>query len=143
MACRPASIVWFVLMCVSKPVSFVIPPSKKISCSSRLFPATWRYNNTFHRGLPSKAPPFDASLRQNEDALMKFFYTYKHRVLPDNKFKVGDRVRIATETGWSQSIFVIAEIKSTEPYTYKVRSAETNEIHKKSFYLEELQKTQA
>jgi hypothetical protein len=105
--------------------------------------ATWRYNHTFHRGLPSKTTPFDASLRQNEDALMKFFYTYEHRVLPDNKFKVGDRVRIATETGWSQIIFVIAQIKLTEPYTYKVRNAETREIHKKSFYSEELQKTQA
>ena len=74
---------------------------------------------------------------------MKFFYTYEHRVLPDNKLKVGQRVRIATESGWSQNIFVIAQIKSTEPHTYKVRNAETNEMNKKSFYSEELQKTQA
>lgn len=105
--------------------------------------ATWRYNHTFHRGLPSKTTPFDASLRENEDALMKFFYTYKHRVLPDNMFKVEDRVRIATETRWSQTMFLIAQIKSREPYTYKVRNAETNEMNKKSFYSEELQTTQA
>lgn len=74
---------------------------------------------------------------------MKFFYSYKHRVLPENKFKVGERVRIATETGWSQIIFVITQIKSTEPHTYKVRNAETRELNKKSFYSEELQKTQA
>ncbi len=105
--------------------------------------ATWRYNHTFHRGLPSKTTPFDASLKENEDALKKFFYTYKHRVLPENKFNVGERVSIATESGWSQNIFVIAHIKSTEPHTYKVRNAETQEMNKKSFYSEELQKTQA
>ena len=73
-------------------------------------------------------------------------------MLPDKKpkFLVGDRVRISYKRrdtfdkaylpNWTYEIFTISEIKQTNPWTYKIKDWQNEEIEG-SFYESELQKT--
>ena len=67
----------------------------------------------------------------------------------DPKFKVGDHVQISKlknvfakgyTPNWSEEIFIIKEIKNTEPWTYVISDLNGEEIVG-SFYEKELQKT--
>ena len=108
---------------------------------------TWRYNHNFHRSLPLKMTPTDASNPQNEQPLLKHFYTDSYIPSGVSNFNVGERVRILQDSAskkkeyeWSVDVFTFAQIKSTSPITFKVRS-QKGELLKKSFYSQELQKT--
>ena len=57
----------------------------------------------------------------------------------DNRFKVGDRVRIYTPN-WSSGIFIVDKINDTVPYTYNLKDLNDEEIIG-GFYDKELQKT--
>ena len=66
----------------------------------------------------------------------------------DNRFKVGDRVRISKiknifaegyTSNWSTEIFIINKINDTVPYTYNLKDLNDEEIIG-SFYNIELQK---
>lgn len=67
----------------------------------------------------------------------------------ENKFKIGDRVRIVKKKdqfadkyshNWSREIFRVSQVMSTAPVTYKITDAAGEEIIG-SFYEKELQKT--
>ena len=45
----------------------------------------------------------------------------------DNRFKVGDRVRIYTPN-WSSGIFIVDKINDTVPYTYNLKDLNDEEI---------------
>jgi len=64
------------------------------------------------------------------------------------KFKVGDKVRIARKKGvfekaytarWTEEVFTVSEVRYTDPITYKIVNSNNEEI-KGSFYEQELQK---
>jgi hypothetical protein len=67
------------------------------------------------------------------------------------KFKVGDRVRISYKRrpvfdkaylpNWTWEIFEVSKVKKTNPWTYKIKDYEGNEIEG-SFYESELQLTE-
>ena len=65
-------------------------------------------------------------------------------------FKIGDTVRISKykrktfdkgyTPNWTEEVFIIDEIRPTDPITYKIKDLNGEEI-KGTFYREELQKT--
>ena len=70
-------------------------------------------------------------------------------LLRDNKFKVGDHVRIfkyknifakGYTPNWSEEVFVIKKVKNTVPWTYVINDLNGDEIIG-TFYEKELQKT--
>ena len=70
-------------------------------------------------------------------------------LLRDNKFKVGDHVRIfkyknifaeGYTPNWSEKIFVIKKVINTVPWTYVINDF-NGEKNIKTFYEKELQKT--
>ena len=70
-------------------------------------------------------------------------------LLRDNKFKVGDHVRIfkyknifaeGYTPNWSEKIFVIKKVINTVPWTYVINDFNGEKIIK-AFYDKELQKT--
>ena len=70
-------------------------------------------------------------------------------LLRDNKFKVGDHVRIfkyknifakGYTPNWSEEVFVIKKVKNTVPWTYAISDLKSEEIIG-TFYEKELQKT--
>ena len=74
---------------------------------------------------------------------------FYNRVFKDNRFNVGDRVRICKfknifakgyTPNWSKEIFVINKLNDTVPYTYNLKDLNGEEIIG-SFYNRELQKT--
>ena len=97
------------------------------------------YNNTKHNTIKMKPKDVGDNKRvyidkQNEK---------------DNRFKVGDRVRISKfknifakgyTPDWSTEIFIINKVNDTVPYTYNLKDLNGEEIIG-SFYDRELQKT--
>ena len=97
-----------------------------------------KYNNTKHSTIKMK--PID--VKNN-----KRVYIDEHNE-KDNKFKVGDRVRISRyknifakgyAPNWSSEIFIVNKINDTVPYTYNLKDLNDEEIIG-SFYDKELQK---
>jgi hypothetical protein len=93
--------------------------------------------------------PFEASSPSNKSDVLKNLYSNIKPTNSINKFNVGDRVRITRykkhfEKGytpkWTKEIFVINEVNSTNPITYKLKDLADEQILG-SFYTEELQKT--
>ena len=107
------------------------------------------YNNTVHSSI--KMTPVEASKKKNELTVWRNLYPNrfkKSRLTP--KFSVGDVVRINKKkkvfekgytTRWTEEIFMIKEIRDTNPITYILEDLQGEEI-KGSFYEPELQKTQ-
>ena len=98
-----------------------------------------KYNNTEHSTIKMK--PID--VKNN-----KRVYIDEHHK-KDNKFKIGDRVRISRyknifatryAPNWSSEIFIVDKINDTVPYTYNLKDLNDEEIIG-SFYDKELQKT--
>ena len=108
----------------------------------------FQYNNKFHSTI--KMTPTEASLEKNKSNVLNsqmFFEAPKARGSP--KFKVGDTVRVSRVKGvfeqgylpnWSEALYVVTEVKKTNPFTYIVKDM-NDEIVLGSFYGEELQKT--
>ena len=99
-----------------------------------------KYNNTKHSTIKMK--PID--VKDNN----KRVYIDEHNK-KDNRFKVGDRVRISKfknifakghTPNWSKEIFIVDKINDTVPYTYNLKDLNDEEIIG-SFYDRELQKT--
>ena len=98
-----------------------------------------KYNNTKHNIIKMKP----IAVKNN-----KRVYIDEHNE-KDNRFKVGDRVRISKfknifgkgyTSNWSTEIFIIDKINDTVPYTYNLKDLNDEEIVG-SFYNRELQKT--
>lgn len=103
-----------------------------------------KYNNNNHRGIENNKP-IDV---YNKKVILTTQIEEKNDAKP--KFKVNDRVRISYNKGvfdksyfpnWSYEIFIIKEVKPTNPYTYKLIDYKKQEV-KGSFYENELQKTE-
>jgi hypothetical protein len=93
--------------------------------------------------------PLQATNPENvELVLLNTFRTDKPN-LDKAKFKVGDRVRIYSyktkfdkgyKHNWTTEIFVVSEVRPTNPITYKVKDLDGEDIIG-SFYTQELQLT--
>ena len=106
------------------------------------------YNNSRHRSIGMT--PFQA--RKPENYGKVYFNLYGDLARDDKKteFRVGDRVRISKykrvtfdkgyTPNWTEEVFIIDEIRFTNPITYKIKDL-NGEVIKGSFYREELQKT--
>ena len=107
------------------------------------------YNNTVHSS--TKLTPRDASMKKNKLTVWRNLYPDRYKINRQNpKFSVGDRVRITKKkkvfekgytTSWTEEIFIIKEIRETNPITYKLKDLQEEEI-KGTFYESELQKTE-
>ena len=98
-----------------------------------------KYNNTKHSTIKMK--PIDV---KNNKRVYIDEYNEK-----DNRFKVGDRVRISKfknifakgcTPNWSKEIFIVDKINDTVPYTYNLKDLNDKEIIG-NFHNRELQKT--
>jgi hypothetical protein len=104
-----------------------------------------KYNSTIHRTI--KMRPRDVNFT-NEKTLLNTVYN-KIKTFPLPKFKIGEKVRISKhkylfEKGytpnWTTEIFVIKNIKNTNPVTYILKDYQ-NETIQGCFYEYELLKT--
>ena len=100
------------------------------------------YNNTVHSSI--KMIPTEASKRENENQVWR---NPPERKAP--KFSIDDNVRITKNKyifdkgytpRWTEEVFVVSEVRYTDPITYKLKDLTGEEI-KGSFYEQELQKT--
>ena len=107
------------------------------------------YNNTYHNSI--KMTPVEASKKENRDKVWYNLYGDLIYLKPGKtKFAIGDNVRISKNKrpvfdkgytpNWTEEIFIIDDILSTKPITYKIKDLMEKEI-KGSFYEKELQKT--
>lgn len=105
-----------------------------------------KYNNTKHTS--TKFTPLEGSKKQNERQIYINLYA-DLEPMQKPKFKVGDMVRITKKkttfekgytTRWTEEIFKINHILTTQPPTYKLIDMKNEEIQG-SFYEQELQKT--
>ena len=112
------------------------------------------YNNSRHRSIGMT--PFQA--RKPENYGKVYFNLYGDLARENKKtktnrkpeFRVGDRVRISKykrvtfdkgyTPNWTEEVFIIDEIRFTNPITYKINDL-NGEAIKGTFYREELQKT--
>ena len=104
------------------------------------------YNTTYHRTI--KTTPEKASQPENYQRVYHALYARKG-VPITQKFFVGDRVRISVHKGkfekgatanWSEEIFEVSDVISTNPITYKIKDLAGEEV-KGGFYNEQLQET--
>ena len=103
------------------------------------------YNNSYHRSIKMK--PVDASKKSNENIVRK---NYNFEIITNKrKFKIGDKVRISLlkntfekgyTSNWSEQIYVIYDIKSSNVHYYYLKDLNGNKIDG-MFYQEELLKT--
>lgn len=104
---------------------------------------TQKYNNTTHTATGKKPAKLYAD---NPKLPVDVEETPKS----EPKFKIGDRVRISYKRrpvfdkaylpNWTWEIFEVSKVKKTNPWTYKIKDEEGEEIEG-SFYESELQKT--
>ena len=107
------------------------------------------YNNTKHRTIGMK--PKDV---KKDNSLMRTVYdrvkTLDPRLLRNNRFRVGDIVRVSTyksspfrkgyEARWGTELFKIVRVHLSNPVTYSLEDLKGETI-KGRFYTEELQRT--
>ena len=107
------------------------------------------YNNTYHNSI--KMTPIEASKEENKSEVWHNLYGDLIYLKPNKiKFAIGDNVRISKNKrkvfdkgytpNWTEEIFIIDDILSTKPVTYKIVDLMGKKI-KGSFYEKELQKT--
>ena len=104
-----------------------------------------QYNNTNHSSI--KMTPVEASKKKNESTVYYILYGDLEQLSPKPKFKVGDKVRISKykrkvfdkgyTPNWTEEIFLIDKIQSTNPITYRLKDLNNEEIQG-SFYEPEL-----
>ena len=103
------------------------------------------YNNSYHRTIKMKS--VDASKKSNENIVRK---NYNFEIITNKKkFKIGDKVRISLlkdtfekgyTSNWSEQIYVIYDIKSSNVHYYYLKDLNGNKIDG-MFYEQELLKT--
>ena len=100
------------------------------------------YNNSFHRSIKMK--PVDVKMEHVQKLRLPLSY---YGTVKPAKFKVGDRVRIIKKkkpfekeykASWTDEIFIINKLNSTNPITYTLIDDNGEDIIG-SFYQEELQ----
>src|SRR5699024_3306391 len=93
-----------------------------------------KYNNSYHRTIKMKPSQVN---RSNEKSILKSAYTYIKIAHKKNKFDVGDHVRISKYRGifdkgytpnWSNEIFIVREVKLTNPTTYLLKDEKGENI---------------
>ena len=104
-----------------------------------------QYNNTKHS--PIKMTPVEASKKKNENTVYFNLYGDMEQLLSKPKFKIGDKVRISKykrkvfdkgyTPNWTEEIFLVDKIQSTNPITYRLKDLNNEEIQG-SFYEPEL-----
>jgi len=106
------------------------------------------YNNKYHSTI--RMSPVDANKFENRDkALQPVMHDIVFAKTQRPKYKVGDRVRIyrykttfekGSKPNWTNEIFVVDDIATTKPLTYKLKDLHSEPILG-SFYAQELLKT--
>ena len=98
-----------------------------------------QYNNTKHSSI--KMTPVEASQKKNESVVYFNLYGDMKQLSSKPKFKVGDKVRISKgyTPNWTEKIFLVNKIQSTNPVTYRLKNLNNKEIQG-SFYQPELLK---
>ena len=106
-----------------------------------------QYNNTKHSSV--KMTPVEASKKKNESTVYFNLYGDMEQLSSKPKFKVGDKVRISKymrkifdkgyTPNWTEEIFLVDKIQSTNPITYMLKDLNNEEIQE-SFYEPELLK---
>ena len=104
-----------------------------------------QYNNTKHSSI--KMTPVEASKKKNESTVYFNLYGDMEQLSSKPKFRIGDKVRISKykrkvfdkgyTPNWTQEIFLIDKIQSTNPITYRLKDLNNEEIQG-SFYEPEL-----
>ena len=104
-----------------------------------------QYNNTKHSSI--KMTPVEASKKKNGGAVYYNLYGDMKQLSSKPKFKIGDKVRISKykrkvfdkgyTPNWTEEIFLIDKIQSTNPITYRLKDLNNEEIQG-SFYEPEL-----
>ena len=104
-----------------------------------------QYNNTKHSSI--KMTPVEAGKKKNESAVSYNLYGDMKQLSSKPKFKVGDKVRISkykrkvfdkgNTPNWTEEIFLIDKIQSTNPISYRLKDLNNEEIQG-SFYEPEL-----
>ena len=107
------------------------------------------YNRSYHRSI--KRAPVDVNY-DNQEEVWKTLYNedgiLDHKKAKQNKFQIGDRVRISKTRrqfkkgylpSWSDELFTVSEIQRTEPVTYIIKD-DHGEPVLGAFYTPELQK---
>ena len=94
------------------------------------------YNNTKHSSI--KMTPIEASKKKNESNLYFNLHGDMERLPSKPNFKVGDKVRISNykrkvfdkgyTPNWTEEIFLIDKIQSTNPITYRLKALNNEEI---------------
>ena len=103
------------------------------------------YNNSYHRSIKMK--PIDASKKSDERYVRNNLYNFKY-INKKPKFSIGDRVRVSLLkktfeksyiSNWSQEIFIIDNIKTSNVHYYFVKDLQGEKIDG-MFYEQELLK---
>ena len=104
-----------------------------------------QYNSTKHSSI--KMTPVEASKKKNENTVYFNLYGDMEQLSSKPKFKIGDKVRISKykrkvfdkgyTPNWTEEIFLIDKIQSTNPITYRLKDLNNEEIQG-SFYEPEL-----
>ena len=104
------------------------------------------YNSSYHRSI--KMTPEQGSLIENSAEVYKNLFPKISINLKNHKFNVGDRIRISRKQkdfrkgylpNFTTEIFIVNEILKTEPYTYKIKDMDGEEVQG-SFYEQEMVK---
>ena len=102
----------------------------------------YSYNRTFHRSIGVK--PIDVNHKNEKKVFNKL---YSRSELRQPILKEGDAVRVSKlsnifrkgyENNWSEEIFYVNKVYSTQPKTYNIRDS-NNEVLEGKFYIHELQ----
>ena len=106
------------------------------------------YNATFHRSIGTQ-PRLVTPETQDEVHERLYGRKFRERMTKRTtpKFKVGDRVRLATERkpfqrgflpGWTREIFLVRRRENTHPYVYRLQDLNGENI-RGTFYEQEMQ----
>ena len=106
-----------------------------------------QYNNTKHSSI--KMTPIEGSKKKNESTVYFNLYGDMKQLSSKFKFKFSDKVRISKcnrkvfdkgyTPNWTDEIFLVDKIQSTNPITYRLKDLNNQEIQG-SFYEPELLK---
>ena len=87
--------------------------------------------------------PVEASKKNNESAVNFNLYDNMEQLASKPKFKVGDTVRISKykrkvfdkgyTPNWTEEIFLVDKIQSTNPITYRLKDLNNEEIQGSSY----------
>lgn len=104
------------------------------------------YNNTFHSSI--KMAPIDVNHGNEEDVWLSLYSASSSSPPTKPKLKLNDVVRISKykhvfskgyDINWSHETFIIDEVVSSNPVTYRLRDQLNEKIHG-AYYQNELQK---